>query len=534
MKVFTAQQMRDFDKQAVEEYNIPSIVLMENAALRVVEFLEAKFSPLSDRKIVIICGKGNNGGDGLAIARHLQDSLMSVLVLGEIEALQGDARSNLLMAMAAGQYIEQISTPDAAQLFRLHQTLSQADIVLDAILGTGFSGEVKEPLMEILHLIAKASKPIVSIDLPSGLEADSGNAASQALSASHTITFASPKRGFFVRQGLEKVGEVWVGNIGTSHQQMFDAEVDCETIDLETAKSLLPYRGIDAHKGDAGRALIIGGSFGMSGAVALASRAALASGAGLCIAAMPEKIIPSFASSILEATSHPLRCDESGKLLESAADQLPELWKGVQVVALGPGISRSEGAQNFVRRVVRECPVPLIIDADALHALPSIAEEVKSREADTILTPHPGEMGTLLGISAKEVNDSRYEVAQQCAQHYDAIVVLKGARSLVATPNGKTFVNLTGNPGMATGGSGDVLTGTIAGLLAQLKDSVMDDAEAATKLGVYLHGYAGDLAHAKKGNGLVAGDIAANLPRALVEIPTQKVEHINGRLRKLE
>jgi NAD(P)H-hydrate epimerase len=378
----------------------------------------------------------------------------------------------------------------------------------------------------------------VAVDVPTGLDSDSGlsfghhkvvNRISKYNFQAHfTVSFVGPKKGFFLDDGLYACGEIWVGHVGADWSSLEHPQWEAEALDLKTAQHLIPTRTVDAHKGDAGRALIIGGSFGMSGAVALASRAALNSGCGLCIAAIPEKVLPIFAASILEATSHPLPCDESGKLLERAADLLPELWKGVQVVALGPGIGRSDETQALVRRIVLECPVPLVIDADALHALPSIADEVKNREADTILTPHPGEMGVLMGISAGEVNDARFETVEACAKKYGAIVVLKGARSLVATPKGQIFVNLTGNPGMATGGSGDVLTGTIAGLLAQLKNP-----ESATKLGVYLHGFAGDLAFEERGNGLVAGDIAANLGRALVEIPKREVERINGRLRRL-
>ena len=524
--------MRDFDKCAIEEYGIPSIVLMENAALRVVEFLEAKFAPLSEKKIVILCGKGNNGGDGLAIARHLQktDCTLYVLVASrDLQEYRGDAGLNAKIFRESSDDYDWFSTsteePDWPRLLQLE--MWDADVIVDAMLGTGFNGAMREPITKAVFHARQSDGKVVGVDIPSGFIADSGEG-SEALKADFTVTFVGPKCGFFVRDGNKKCGEIWIGDIGTTWHQSPRTWTGVETLGLETAQKLLPNRTIDAHKGDAGRVLIIGGSFGMSGAVALASRAALSSGCGLCIAAIPEKILPIFAASILEATSHPLPCDDSGKLLERAADELAELWRGVQVVALGPGIGRSDETQNLVRCIVRECPAPLIIDADALFALPSIAEDVKNREADTILTPHPGEMGTLMGISAAEVNDSRFETVGACAQKYGAIVVLKGARTLVATPDGQIFVNLTGNTGMATGGSGDVLTGTIAGLLAQIKNS-----ESATKLGVYLHGFAGDLAFEELGNGLVAGDIAANLGRALVEIPKREVERINGRLRKL-
>ena len=533
MKVFTAQQMREFDRAAIEDYGIPSIVLMENAALRVVEFLEAKFAPLAGKKIVILCGKGNNGGDGLAIARHLSNSVANMgevrVVALDFGQMEGDARANLAIvrndeSIRVDDGFDSLNNGDP---FTLPTFFLGTDILLDAVYGTGFRLPLSPEVAELLKL-KRYSKVCVAIDLPSGLNSDTGEASPQT-DANYTVTFAAPKRGFFARDGIEKCGEIWLGDIGVSPTQTEETRTGAQTLDLRTAKTLLPHRSADAHKGDAGRALIVGGSFGMSGSICLASKAALAAGAGLVSAAVPEKVLPIFAISVLEAVAHPLPNDESGHISSHAAPAVAALWDAVQVVALGPGLGRTDEAFEFARRVVRDCPVPLIIDADALHALPTIANAVKARRAPTILTPHPGEMGVLMGSNAKDVNDARFETVAKCAEKYGAIVVLKGARTLVCDSNGEIWVNLTGNPGMATGGAGDVLTGTIAGLLAQLKD-----ADAATKLGVYLHGMAGDLAAQTRGNGLVAGDIAAHLPAALLEIEARAVQRINGRLRKLE
>ena len=550
MKVFTAQQMRDFDRAASEDYGIPSIVLMENAALRVVEFLEAKFAPLSEKKILILCGKGNNGGDGLAIARHLSGHVkdLRVHLFCEIEEMQNEAAQNATAFMKAwkahrspvvfgktiwGADLERAGDAivHSEEMHTAREELEDADIVLDAIAGTGFEGEPRTArLKAALKLINLTTATRVAVDIASGLNSDSGIAAQNAAWARYTVSFAAPKRGFFLNEGLQRSGEIWIGGIGTTPSEM-NVKTGAYAFNLEFARltSLKLHRAQDAHKGDTGRALIVGGSFGMSGSICLASKAALATGAGLVSAAVPERVLPIFAASVLEAVSHPLPQDESGHLVESAAATLPALWKEVQVVALGPGLGRTDEAFEFARRVVRECPVPLVIDADALHALPAIADEVKAREAPTILTPHPGEMGVLMDSNAKAVNDARFETVAACAREYGAIVVLKGARTLVCDSGGEIWVNLTGNPGMATGGAGDVLTGTVAGLLAQLKD-----ADAAAKLGVYLHGMAGDLAFESAGNGLVAGDIAAHLPAALLEIKNREVERINGRLRRLE
>ncbi len=578
MKVFTAQQMRDFDKSAIEDYGIPSIVLMENAALRVVEFLEAKFAPLSQKKIVILCGKGNNGGDGLAIARHLTKVLVGslrVIQIFETDELKGDARQNTEMLDLALQNDKSVyqrrfsciagrsysgtfweksaeEKPESfmapSQVHRASVVVSEADIVLDCILGTGFSAPIRGARIKAALSIVNQHiyGHLISVDIPSGFDSDKGLNASLYeadddtdgdwleegrldKSSDFTLTFVGAKRGFFVKDGIKKCGEVWVGDVGAPLILQRTIETGVQALNLETAKQLLPHRQLDAHKGDAGRALIVGGSFGMSGSICLASKAALAIGAGLVEAALPRDVLPIFAGAVLEAVSHPLPNDESGHLCSHAADDVAALWDKAQVVALGPGLGRTPEAFEFARRVARECPVPLVIDADALHALPAIVDDVKARRAPTILTPHPGEMGVLMDSDAKTVNDARFETVAACAQKYGAIVVLKGARTLVCDSSGEIWVNLTGHPGMATGGAGDVLTGTIAGLLAQLKD-----ADSAAKLGVYVHGLAGEIAARTRGNGLVAGDIAAHLPAALLEIKAREVERINGRLRKLE
>ena len=537
MKVFTAQQMRDFDREAVEKYGIPSLVLMENAALRVVEFLEAKFAPLADKKIVILCGKGNNGGDGLAIARHLVKfgALVSVRLMYSPDEFKGDAEIQWRAIKSGVDELNIALSWNKTMLDDAFGAVSQeaeADIVIDALLGTGFianDNSIEAPLLFSLDFLQCFCCPMIAVDLASGLDADSGQMSSQSCSPDFTITFAAAKRGLFVRQGVERSGEIWIGAIGAFDEQLEETRTGVETLDLESAKNLVPKRPIDAHKGDAGRVLVVGGSLGMSGAIGLASRASLKVGAGLCQAAIPTQIMASFASLCPEATSFALPDDSSGQLLLESLEKLPEKWENVQVVALGPGIGRSEETQKLVREIAANCPQTLVIDADALHALPKIFEKIKNREAETILTPHPGEMGVLMGLDAKSVNDDRFEVVKNCALKYGAWVVLKGARSLVSSPEGEIWVNLTGNSGMATGGSGDVLTGTIAGLVAQCKD-----AGTATKLGVYLHGLAGDLAFGRLGNGLIAGDICDALPLALKEIESREVEKINGRLRKLE
>jgi len=533
VKVFTSEQMRAFDRAAIERYHLASLVLMENAALRVVEWLEARFAPLGGKTVVIVCGKGNNGGDGLAIARHLLGAgcIVDCILLGQDDDLRGDAAYQLF-ALQNG-----LSSRDAGHGFLhfdlaknpalLSELSSSFDIGLDAMFGTGFRGAVRPGFAEGWEVLGRA-KHIVAVDIVSGINADTGEGVEGASKVEATVTFASPKRGHFLRDSLDLNGELWVGDIGTLPHQMDETATDCAILDATTVQKLLPRRRVDAHKGDAGRVMIIGGSVGMSGAVTLASRAALEIGCGLCLSAMPQQVLDSFCSACLEATTLPLACDERGTLIPDALESIEREWEKMQAVALGPGLGRSEGAQELAHQLIRNCPTPLLIDADALHVLPSIEGEVASRKAPTMLTPHPGEMGVLMDTTAKSVNENRFEMASACAQKYNAFVVLKGARTLIAAPDGRVWVNLSGNSGMATGGSGDVLSGTIAGLCAQLKDPL-----TAAQCGVFLHGLAGDLASERKGYGLVAGDIAAHLGEALVEVDKREVEQINGRLRRL-
>lgn len=529
MKVFTAQQMRDFDRDATQKYFLPSAVLMENAALRAVELLELKFSPLAGKKAVVLCGKGNNGGDGFAIARHLLGAgcHLKVIVACSPESLEGDALANfktLQSAAASSLVIE-----DEALASTLLEDPS-LDFAIDALLGTGFSGStIKPPYDAYLKSLNASHAPRIAIDIPSGTDADSGAAADGAARADYAITFAAPKRGMFLREGAENCGEIWVGEIGSPLHQMQQTQTGCRLFTFEEARSLVPCRRKSAHKGDAGRVVFIGGSTGMSGAPVLSSRAVLRAGAGLCIAALPEKIIPTFASAFSEATSHPLPCSERGTLLEKAIDEAATVWENAHTVAIGPGLGRDESTFGFVRRAVRECPHPLVIDADALYALRAVERELKEREPLTVLTPHPGEMAELMQMSVQEVQHSRLETAVACAQKFNAIVLLKGAYSITAHPGGETIINTTGNPGMATGGSGDVLTGIIAAALAQQAEPEFE----TVAFSVYLHGLAGDLAFREKGNGLLAGDIIESIPDALLQMDSPLPIEGNSRLKKL-
>ena len=559
--------MRAYDQAAIEA-GIPSMVLMEHAALRVVEFLEYKFSPLKEKRIAIFCGKGNNGGDGLACARLLHQAGAGVRIFLAFppEDFKGDARiqyeiiKSINPEIPIDPNVPLNSTQLPIPIFELSESgravfellHARGDIVLDALLGTGFQGTLRGKGLlcglDMLNIVSAGGAARVAIDVPSGLNSDDGSVATRIDEAQYTVTFGGLKKGMLTPDAAAHCGEIWVGSIGADSIIEPRETTGLETIDARFAEQFLPHwteRSVADDKRAAGKVLLCGGSLGMSGAPTLSATAALRSGAGLCVAALPKQIIPTFAGALAEATSLPLPDNEKGRLTPEALPSLEKWWKeNTGVMALGPGISRSDDAQELVKNIALKCPLPLVVDADALHALAPIADDLKNREAPLILTPHGGEMAALLEISPKELPQDRVETAQRCAEKYGAIVVYKGHYSVVAAPSGKpgagewevglyksTFVNLTGNPGMASGGSGDVLMGIVAGMLAQ------DQAKnpfLSVLISVYLHGLAGDIAFKNHGNGLMAGDIANAVPEAMRRAGAPELHEINSRLFRLE
>ncbi|MEO6908950.1 MAG: NAD(P)H-hydrate dehydratase [Abditibacteriaceae bacterium] len=553
MNVYTVAQMRAYDQAAIES-GIPSMVLMEHSALRVVEFLEYQFAPLRGKHIAIFCGKGNNGGDGLACARLLHQAGfldVTVFLAFSPDEFKGDAKAQyeIIKGMPKDQNIVMFDlTKQSAELLWLRY-----DIMLDALLGTGFQGDPRgDGLLFGLDLL-KFARPLsettcVAIDIPSGLNSDDGSASEECVSAEFTVTIGGLKKGMLTSQASEFRGETWIGSIGADSVLEPRDNTGLQTIDARFVQACLPHwtdRSVNSDKRAAGKVLLCGGSLGMSGAPVLSATAALRSGAGLTIAALPKQIIPIFASALAESTSLPLPDDENGRLTLDALPLMQNWWnENKGVIALGPGISRSDKTMELVQQIAQECPLPLIVDADALHALAPIADSLKSRKAPLILTPHGGEIAALLGISPKDLPEDRIETAQRCAGKYNAIVVYKGHYSIVAAPQvdsvegefdkdiyKSTFINLTGNPGMASGGSGDVLTGIVAGMLAQ---NQTENPFLSVLMSVYLHGLAGDVAFEKHGNGLLASDIANAIPEAMHRAATPKLDEINNRLFKLE
>jgi hydroxyethylthiazole kinase-like uncharacterized protein yjeF len=508
MKVLSAAQMREVDRRTTE-LGIPSIILMESASHRVVEFLMEKFAPLAGHRVVVLCGKGNNGGDGLAAARqlftHARPGRLDVVLTADPAELRGDAAENLRMLRVCGCPVERDLTPE----------MRDATIVLDALLGTGLKGPASGDMLRLIREI-NAGFPrakIVAVDIPSGLDSDSGALAGEAVQADYTVTFTAPKAGQVLPPACDRAGELRVCSIGSPASLYDDDEsIFLSLVEPGVFRRLLQPRVRGAHKGDFGHVLVIGGSRGKTGAAAMAGMAALRSGAGLVTVASAESAIPVIASHAPELMTEPLPETENGAISLAAFDYelLAGLIKGKDVVALGPGLGTHAETVSVVRRLVETAPQLLVIDADGLNAL--AGAEIKGR--NLILTPHPGEMARLTGKRTAEVQADRVAAARGFATERGVTLVLKGQRTLLAFPDGRVWINPTGTPAMATGGSGDILTGMIAGFLAQAPQ----EAEAAIAAAVYLHGLAGELgAEALGERALVATDLLEFLPEAMDE-----------------
>lgn len=508
MDIVTAAEMRTIDRRAIEEYGIPGIVLMENAGLRIVEIIRDHFPR---GRVLVLAGRGNNGGDGLVVARHLcRERDVSVWLAAHPYAYQGDALTNLTILQRIGHPVRIMDGEASFQ--DLEKDLSDSALVVDALLGTGISREVDPLFSAVIRLINSKKAAVLSVDIPSGVCADSGRILGEAVRASLTVTFALPKRGLLLFPGAGVTGRLEVVDIGIPAQLLTGYRLRLLT--AAAAYEMLPRRLPDGHKGTFGSVLLVAGSPGMTGAAVLAARAALRGGAGLVTVALPAGIQPVVAAQVPEALTLALPENKAGCLSQEAVHPLCEKWRVYDAVAIGPGLSQDNDAVPVLQSFLQECLLPVVMDADALNLLAKHPELLKDRSAETIITPHPGEAARLLNCSVQKVQEDRLQAAWSLAQCYSCTVVLKGAHTVIAGSDEIIFLNVTGNSGMATAGSGDVLTGLIASLLAQGLA-----AYEAARLAVYLHGLAGDLAAAKKGEaGLLAGDITEHLPQSYLEI----------------
>ena len=517
MKALSAAEMREVDRLTTERYGVPGLTLMENAGTSVSEFVREKFPHTERRRIVVFCGKGNNGGDGFVTARKLRDAGcdVSVYLAADPKEMRGDAAANHDQWKKSGG--ETHSATDAAGMSEARVALGAADITIDALLGTGTRGPVEGLLREAIEFMNRhrPEQTVVAVDIPSGANADTGEVGSVAVEADYTVTFTAPKIGMLSGKMGDCCGELIVAAIGSPPGLI--EEVGKGTVRWSEPREFAEFavpRKPQGHKGDYGHALIAAGSVGKSGAAVLASWAALRAGAGLVTVATPEPVLPIVAAHTPEVMTEPLRATETGSI--SAANlqhgYFDALLKAKKVLAIGPGLSTHAETQEFVRAVVGKRSLPTVLDADGLNAFAGRAPELKNPRGMLAITPHPGEMARLLGGSTSDVQARRMEVAQKAAADWNCHTILKGHQTITATPGGAMWVNSTGNPGMGTGGTGDVLTGLLAGLTAQYGT---DAWEKVLAFGVYLHGLAGDLAYADYTEApLMAGDLIEAIPRA--------------------
>lgn len=504
MKVVTAAEMQDIGRRTIKEFGIPSAVLMERAGLAVAARVKVLFD---HGKVVVLAGGGNNGGDGLVAARELfvQGWNVRVLMLAKEDRLSPDCLSQYRVARKMGVPCEFRTAVTGRDL--------HAAVVIDAIMGTGLYTAVKPAVAKIIRFINTAGVPVLSVDIPSGISSDTGAVMGEAVRADHTVTFGLPKRGLLLHPGAACAGQVFVEDIGFPPALLRSDEIRVELIEGRGVAPLLPERPAASHKGDFGHVLLLAGSRGKTGAALLASRACLRAGAGLVTIGVPETLVDVFQARVTEEMVLPLPDDGDGMLSERAyGDIIDFVNRRADVLAIGPGLGSGHGITGLVHQLVLTATIPMVLDADGINAASREREILGRAKAPLVLTPHPGEMARLLSSGDRnEVEKDRISTAGDFAKETGVCLVLKGAPTIIGSTEGVVFINTTGNAGMATAGTGDVLTGIIAALIGQGAEPLN-----ASLLGVHLHGLAGDAAAEEKGlHSLIAGDIIEYLPKAL-------------------
>lgn len=508
MRILDVESMHEVDRAAIEDFGIPSLVLMENAAIGLADAIAESYPEVASA--AIFCGPGNNGGDGLALARHLtiRGYHVEVSLLTSGRAPRGDALVQLNICQGQGVPISEYGPEDD-----LHHAIESArglDLVVDALFGIGLTRPLSGHFAEIVEALNGIPVPRLAVDLPSGLNGSRARIPGTHIEADLTVTFGAPKVAHIFPPAAEAVGDLVVADLGIPTELIDRAAGSLHLLVGEELRGQLIPRPSASHKGDFGHVVILAGSTGKAGAAILAARSAVRSGAGLVTVTAPEPIVQSVDLGSVESMTLPLPATEVGALAREATELVLAFTAGKDVIAVGPGLGTDAAAVEVIRSVVLASEIPLVLDADGLNAFAGSIEELGKRRAETVLTPHPGELSRLLSTTSAQVQSERVEAVRNAAARSGAVVVLKGHQSLIGAPDGEVHVNPTGNPGMATGGTGDVLTGLIASLVGQ-----GHAAFTAARLGVYLHGVAGDLAAAAKGQAaLAAGDLLEYLPEA--------------------
>ena len=506
--IVTAQEMSNIDNRAIQEYGIPSACLMETAGAKSAQKIWEKYGRKGLR-VLVVCGKGNNGGDGFVIARYLVNAGadVDVAILFPLQAAEGDPAVFLKTLVKMQISIIEVGEENTSEL---ESMAKNADIMIDAILGTGFRPPVRGLPEKIIRILSANETPVVAIDMPSGLDATAGMTEPPYINAEITLALGGLKRGHLLMPAAEHVGEVISLDIGIPHECLKEENVSLHVTEPSDVAANLPKRRPDAHKGDAGHLLLIAGAPGMSGAAIMAAMSALRSGTGRVTLAVPESICSLLEGKYPEIMTLSLSVTESGSVDPSALDFLIECSQDMSALVIGPGLTTNPRTMELVRFLIQHINAPVVLDADGLNALAQDLTVLDGRLAQLILTPHPGEMARLLGISTREVQEDRITHASSFAALHHLDIALKGWRTIMATSDGEIWCNLTGNSDMATAGSGDVLSGIIGALLAQGLSR-----KWALVCGVYLHGLAGELTSLEMGGvGITATDILQALPEA--------------------
>jgi len=514
MILVNAKEMRNMDNFTIEEMGVPGVVLMENAGRGAARYLLEHFQPEQGQKVYVIAGKGNNGGDGYVVARylHLYGLDVKVCVLAEYEKISGDAKINLDIIKNMG--IEIGYAPEYESWKSILSSISEADIIVDAIFGTGLQAEIRGFYRDIIEDINSLKKPVLSIDIPSGVSSDNGKVMGVAIRAELTVTFGYPKVGHLIFPGARHCGRVVVIDIGLCPVPDERLKLRYRLIEPEEFIEFLRGDEPDIHKGRRGHLLVIAGSTGKTGAATLTALGALRAGAGLVTLCIPETLNHILEIKLTEAMTEPLPDTGRGFFSKDAIKRALELAEGKSAVAIGPGISTDPETVEFVREFIRRCRLPMVIDADGLNCISKDPDILKDNSSRLIITPHPGEMSRIVGVAISKIQEERIKTCEEFIENYGTHLVLKGARTIVALPNKEIFINPTANPVLSSGGTGDVLTGLIGGFLA--RGLPLDKAAIA---GVYIHGICGERLSEEKGvSGVLAGELLSIVPEVIQKL----------------
>jgi hydroxyethylthiazole kinase-like uncharacterized protein yjeF len=510
MLVVTAEQMREIDRLTIQKYGVPSLDLMERAGEGIAQAILERFGRTAKKGVLVVAGKGNNGGDGLVVARLLKKKRLpcEVVLLSKRSEVSADAAENLRALLRLKGKVSEL---DGGGLDLLTRCMSGKGLLIDAILGTGTKQAVRGLYADAITAMNTSGLPIVAVDIPSGLHTDSGTPLGVSIQAELTVALGSPKLGEVIYPGLDYVGDLAVADIGLDPRAVAEVSPKTELLTQPEICSLVPIRESDTHKGTYGHVLVLAGSRGKTGAAILACRAAMRSGAGLATLAGPRSLNNIFASSLVEVMTEPLRENGAEEMEPPKDEEWRRMLERKDVLLFGPGIGVNDSVRSALRWLLNNLELPWVIDADGLSNLAREIDRLRRAKTPPILTPHPGEMARLIDKTTAAVNQDRIGIARAFATEHRCHIVLKGARTVIATAEGKVFINPTGNPGMASGGMGDVLAGMLAAFLGQGFTP-----EDAMKLGVYLHGFVGDRAAAEKGPiGLIASDVIEGLPSGM-------------------